>query len=564
MSGENKELIRALWTADSVRDAIRKRNAVLKENPDGKADCWRKFRLVETTDGEPVFGWAACADCYCCVIYKSQAGDGTVKLYGTKNMTDHMKTCMSASTSGKQSSIDFFVKRVPGKKFQNTERAAIKNAEVHLVVEAGLSFAVVENSGLRSFAQQMILIGSKYGNVSVDEVLYGPHTVRDAVVDKMKECQDEVKRQVAASSKFHGVSFCTDMTTDDVNKNSYSDFTVFWVNDWKLKHALYKCENFPEKHTAQNIQKFIDSNLTELGLSLVDTPCTTDKGSNIVAATATKTHVDCSCHRLNTSIDTAWKKCLSSDSDLQQLDNFCHELVKYVNQASGIQSNLPTSLKHGGETRPWRSLTDMFTSIWKSREALVPVLREKKKEQLIARIDIDLLNDVVSFFRVFPSLFDILEYANIPTLQNSLPVYYTLYEEWQPQTSDGESTALMKTEFLKALTNKYWNSLNMLHFVATFLDPSLRDFLFVRNVKERQGFLKQVKESIHSMANQSTDSTLHSPEDSTLDTIQPSVSSVATTAGVSVNSPMVLEQPVNKKLKVDPFRWFRKVNNDSR
>ncbi len=35
MSGENKELIRVLWTADSVRDAIRKRNAVLKENPDG-------------------------------------------------------------------------------------------------------------------------------------------------------------------------------------------------------------------------------------------------------------------------------------------------------------------------------------------------------------------------------------------------------------------------------------------------------------------------------------------------------------------------------------------------
>jgi hypothetical protein len=111
---------------------------------------------------------------------------------------------------------------------------------------------------------------------------------------------------------------------------------VFWMNGWKLKHALYKCEYFPEKHTAQNIQKFIDSNLTELGLSLVDTPCTTDKGSNIVAATATKSHVDCSCHRLNTSIDTAWKKCLPSDSDLQQLDNFCYELVTRRQESSQI------------------------------------------------------------------------------------------------------------------------------------------------------------------------------------------------------------------------------------
>jgi hypothetical protein len=349
------------------------------------------------------------------------------------------------------------------------------------------------------------------------------------------------------------------MTTDDVNKNSYSDFTVFWVNNWTLKHALYKCEYFPEKHTAQNIQKFIDKNLNELGLSLVDTPCTTDKGSNIIAATTAKTHVDCSCHRLNTAIDTAWKKILALDSELRQLDNFCHDLVKYVNQASGIQSHLPTSLKHGGETRPWRSLTDMFTSIGKSRDALVSLLRERKREHLISRIDVDLLNDVIVFLRVFPSLFDILEFANIPTLQNSLPVYYTLYEEWQPQTSDGDSTALMKREFLTALTNKYWDSLSMLHFVATFLDPSLRDFVFVRNVNDRQVFLKQVNDSIHTLAKQSTvPSRDDTPE--TTDTVQPSTSS----AVAGVTSPAVLEvEPVIKKLKVDPFQWFRKVSTDS-
>jgi hypothetical protein len=40
----------------------------------------------------------------------------------------------------------------------------------------------------------------------------------------------------------------------------------------------------------------------------------------------------------------------------------------------------------------------------------------------------------------------------------------------------------------------------MLHFVATFLDPSLRGFLFVRNISDRQGFFKQVKDGIHSLA----------------------------------------------------------------
>jgi hypothetical protein len=85
----------------------------------------------------------------------------------------------------------------------------------------------------------------------------------------MKTCQESIRKQVDLSAKNGAGSFCTDMTTDDVNKNSYSDFTLFWVtNEWELKHAMYKCKHFTEKHTGQNIQKFIDSTLTELNLSL--------------------------------------------------------------------------------------------------------------------------------------------------------------------------------------------------------------------------------------------------------------------------------------------------------
>ena len=124
---------------------------------------------------------------------------------------------------------------------------------------------------------------------------------------------------------------------------------------------------------------------------------------------------------------------MAQDDNIQQLNTFSHKLVKYVNQASGIQSNLPISLKHGGETRPWRSLSDMFSSTSRSHEALIPLLRERKKDCLITRIDVDLLSEVVEFLDIFPTMFDKLEYANVPTLQNSLLVYYTLFESWQPK-----------------------------------------------------------------------------------------------------------------------------------
>jgi len=108
------------------------------------------------------------------------------------------------------------------------------------------------------------------------------------------------------------------------------------------------------------------------------------------------------------------------------------------------------------ETRQWRSLSGMFTSISQSRNALFRELKIRQKEHLIARIDVELLNEVVTFLSVFLALFDMLEYANVATLQNALPVFYTLYEGWQLQASNSEKVALMKRECLKVLNDKYW------------------------------------------------------------------------------------------------------------
>jgi len=144
-----------------------------------------------------IFGWAVCTDCYSCLMYKSKTADGSVKLYGTTNMTDHAKHC---SPAGQQKMITSFIKRKPGVKFSDADRSAVKEAKVRLVVEAGVSFAIVNNPGLRHFAQQMILIGAKHGNVAVDDVVYGPHTVRNAVFRKMSECQELIKTNVATSA----------------------------------------------------------------------------------------------------------------------------------------------------------------------------------------------------------------------------------------------------------------------------------------------------------------------------------------------------------------------------
>ena len=132
----------------------------------------------------------------------------------------------------------------------------------------------------------------------------------------------------------------------------------------------------------------------------------------------------------------------------------------------------------------------MFSSIQVSKEVLVTELRMRKRENLIYQINIDLLQEVVEFLSVYSELFDLLEYANEPTLQNALPIYYTLYEYFQVKEEDSEILQLMKTNFLAVLTDKLWNdSIGMLHLTATFLDPSLRLFKFVKSTADREGYL---------------------------------------------------------------------------
>ena len=203
----------------------------------------------------------------------------------------------------------------------------------------------------------------------------------------------------------------------------------------------------------------------------------------IVAATSTQTHIDCSCHQLNTSIDTVWKKLLLINADLLQLNSYCQELVKYINQAYGIQSCLSTTLKQSSETRPWRSLRDMFSSIAKSRTALLPLVKDRKKEHMVLRVHIDLLNKVVAFLVILPSLFDVLEYANIPTLQNVCWCTILCMKSGSPKMPMLKQLHCWRRNFINI--GKVWT---MLHFIASYLDPTLKEFRFVKNVSDRDGY----------------------------------------------------------------------------
>ena len=166
-------------------------------------------------------------------------------------------------------------------------------------------------------------------------------------------------------------------------------------------------------------------------------------------------------------IDTAWVELKRLNEDITDADKHSRELKRYVHQTAGVQATLSMSLKGGGETRPWRSLSKMFKSISVSHEVLRQQLRERRKEHYINRIDIDLVREVSDFLQPANQIVDKMESANSATLHHVLPSYYTFYRAWQFQNGDSSVLVELKREFFEAL-EKFWSSIGMLHHIATF------------------------------------------------------------------------------------------------
>ena len=118
----------------------------------------------------------------------------------------------------------------------------------------------------------------------------------------------------------------------------------------------------------------------------------TDSGRNIVAAVSDMRSNRCMAHRLHTVLSDAWEYAKEHDPDILNLDLFCRKLVTFVKASSNIQEHLPMRLKHGGKTRPWRSLYQMFHSIYTSYDALEVVLGQKRELVRLQSIDKPLLD----------------------------------------------------------------------------------------------------------------------------------------------------------------------------
>jgi len=75
------------------------------------------------------------------------------------------------------------------------------------------------------------------------------------------------------------------------------------------------------------------------------TPITMDHVANTVLTLHNNVCVDCLCHHLHTVLESAWRDAMSDKPDAVAYETAISELCRFVKQSTGLQEQLPKSLK---------------------------------------------------------------------------------------------------------------------------------------------------------------------------------------------------------------------------
>lgn len=505
----------------SIEGRLKSGQLFFVDNPSSSAEIWKDLQLIAQmcNDKEVVLqGWCACK--YCHQLFRTHSDvdeKGKRKNYGLSSQQRHVANCSKkpCSSSKQQPRIATFL--TSKKKLTASQANRLKIAEVKYVVGGMHSFLSVEHEGLLNLAQTCVALGNETGNVQVNDIWYGRKTVQATTLEEFHKLTLTLKNILSPSISANEVAACTDLWTDDHKKRSYLDFTVFWLDEsWSLKHTMLRCKVFEaERKTADNIREEIHTIMAQFDLPTGDTPITTDAGANIVAALNAESRYQCMAHRLSTVLRDAWSYAIKHDKSLCALDEAVRDVSGFIHRSSIMCDDLPLSLKSSCATRPWRSFFDVHNSFYVSYEHLRSILDRSNESHRLLPVSPALLKRVVEFFAPFNAIFDHLEMAETPTLQNVIPSYYLLQNSLSDNSeTDLPAIQLLKQQVLSGLDNKYWSSTTAMHQLATILDPTFRNLTFIHDDVFRRKVVQDARVAAKMMAQylkNSSDSDINPP-----------------------------------------------------
>ena len=290
----------------------------------------------------------------------------------------------------------------------------VKELLVKYVAGGYNSFNSIESSFLKDLVQFGVELGYKYGNIDLDNLWPSRSTVRSATFDIVEKHKKEILEELKESSKSSSLSVTTDIWSDGVVRQAYIDVSVFYIYEWKLKHALLAFRHFEESHTGAAIFSKIQQVANEFGFDSLTSPYVTDSAANMKAAFRNGEWYPCMCHRLHTIVKDSWNQLLSSDFEISLMFERMMNVRRSVHHSVGLEAQLPKKLPNDSPTRFWMGLSALFGAFVVSFEKINEIFEEH--QDISPPSDKRLMQNVLTALETFDFAFQNMQSATMPTL----------------------------------------------------------------------------------------------------------------------------------------------------
>jgi hypothetical protein len=262
-----------------------KNNELITQEKKGKSEVWQKFLEIINIQKQFI-GYVLCKNCEQIFTYSQKSGTSHLLRHHCISSVDQLK-------------ITSFISK---KTIPPIAKELTINKLVNLVCKDLRPFEIIIGDGFREFSQEMINLGTKFGQLQIDELFPHPTTISRNIITEAEKIKLILATKLKNIFQKTGGAFTTDMWTDDYRKLSYISLTVHYIENWELKEQVLAISKFPNiSHTAENIKKIIFDILKTYNLipdrTMKNYCFVTDSGQNFIAAFKNYNHIPCIAHR---------------------------------------------------------------------------------------------------------------------------------------------------------------------------------------------------------------------------------------------------------------------------
>ncbi|CAF4147067.1 unnamed protein product, partial [Rotaria sordida] len=306
---------------------------------------------------------------------------------------------------------------------------------------------------------------AKYGNIHVDDILFGADTISSHVEILANQYRSEIRQKLIEPLSQHAITICPDMWCDSYLQVSYLGISVCFTDE-NYQFLTYDlcCHPYSEEDkSAENIIIALKKALEPFGIAdLSQLNFVSDRGSNFIKALKPYSPIYCVAHRLNNIIKTcfyqtgkikrktddgipneALELVYSSDSDddtdnyenyaivassfgydlidvdLMDLTSSAKNILKTISSCK-ILSGLNKIIQDQGgvavlqaTTVRWLSMVQLLESINRSYKQIKKILADRKK---IIVLDKLIILQLIFLLRPFKHIILIIQKGKEPTL----------------------------------------------------------------------------------------------------------------------------------------------------